>query len=129
MRSLALTIVCFFVGATGALAQEAMSTAGASGNPPTAETARQIDAWIAGSPAVRDQEEGVLSGFGRPRDGRIHGQVELGVGTGGYRSGSITTVAPIGDSGTLMLHFGQSKNDYRYWMDGYRLRDGRPLLP
>lgn len=129
MRSLALTAALFCVAATGASAQEAMSTAGASGNPPAAETARQIDAWIAASPGARDEEQSVVNSFGRPRDGRIHGQVELGVGTGGYRSGSITTVAPIGDSGTLMLHFGQSKNDYRYWMDGYRLRDGRPLLP
>ena len=131
MRSVLLAasvLIAAQSGAGPAAAQEAMATAGASGNPPASETARQIDEWIASSPAAREQEEGVLAGLVAPRERRIHGEVELGIGTGGYRSGSITTVMPLGDNGSLMLHYGQSKNDYRYWMDGYRLHGG-PLAP
>ena len=126
MRSLALSAVLACL-AGGAAAQEAMSTAGASGSPPAAETARQIEDWIAASPVM--PEEDVLQGLARPRDGAIHGQIELGVGTGGYRSAALTTVMPLGERGTLMLSYGQSQNDYRHWARGYRLRDGQPLMP
>ena len=126
MRSLALAAVLASL-AGGTVAQEAMGTAGASGSPPGAETAQQIEDWIAASPAPSDEDG--LEGAIRPRDGRIHGQIELGVGTGGYRSGALTTVMPLGERGTLMLSYGQSENDYRHWARGYRLRDGQPLMP
>ena len=127
MRNLVPTAFCLAALAGTASAQEAMSTAGASGSPPAAEVARQIDAWIAASPAA-EENLSVPGRIPRPRDGRVHGQVELGIGTGGYRSGAITAIAPIGDSGSLMLHFSQSKNDYRHWLDGYDL-NGRRLAP
>lgn len=126
MRSLAVSAVLACLAGSAA-AQEAMSTAGASGSPPAAETARQIEDWIASSPVM--PEEDVLQGLARPRDGAIHGQIELGVGTGGYRSAALTTVMPLGERGTLMLSYGQSQNDYRHWARGYRLRDGQPLMP
>lgn len=120
MRSVLMAASLAVLAGT-AQAQEAMSTAGASGSPPAAETARQIEDWIAASPAAREPEEGVLA---QPRDRKIHGEVGVGAGTGGYRSGYVTTIMPIGDSGSLMLHYGQSKNDY--WVDDYRLRGGPP---
>jgi len=117
--------------AGAAQAQEAMSTAGASGTPPSADTAQQIEQWLADSPAVRPQEDGAVFGLVEPRDRRIHGEVGLAVGTGGYRSGYITSVMPIGETGVLALTLGQEKNGYRHWADGQRMRgpfDDGPII-
>ena len=124
MRSLALAAVLASL-AGGAVAQEAMGTAGASGSPPGAETAQQIEDWIAASPVM--PEEDVLQGLARPRDGAIHGQIELGVGTGGYRSAYITSVMPLGDNGTLALSFGQEKNARGYYRGAYGYPFGESL--
>ena len=119
-----------------AQAQEAMSTAGATGIAPseinlaaaepaapavtvppaeTLDTAEQIKRWLADSPAA-GREETYGEGVRLPRDRQIHGEVGVAVGTGGYRSGYITSVMPIGETGTLALTIGQEKNGYRpYW--------------
>ena len=118
-------------------AQEAMSTAGATGIAPseinlaaaepatpaappaeTLDTAEQIKRWLADSPAA-GREETYGEGVRLPRDRQIHGEVGVAVGTGGYRSGYITSVMPIGETGTLALTIGQEKNGYRpYWGAG-----------
>lgn len=122
-----------------AQAQEAMSTAGATGIAPseinlaaaepaapavtappaeTLDTAEQIKRWLADSPAA-GPEEAYGDGVRLGRDRQIHGEVGVAVGTGGYRSGYITSVMPIGETGTLALTFGQEKNGYRsYWDAG-----------
>jgi len=99
--------------ASAAHAQEAMSTAGASGSPPTDETARLIERWLADSPAARAPEDGALTGLVEEPDRKIHGEVGVAIGTGGYRSGYITTVMPVGETGTLALTLGQEKNGFR----------------
>lgn len=123
-----------------AQAQEAMSTAGATGIAPseinlaaaepaapavtappaeTLDTAEQIKRWLAESPAAATPEEAYGEGMRLPRDRQIHGEVGVAVGTGGYRSGYITSVMPIGETGTLALTIGQEKNGYRsYWSGG-----------
>lgn len=126
MRILAFLAMTILLAAGAAQAQEAMSTAGASGAPPANETSRQISDWIAASPTAREQEQGVLSGLTGP-DRQIHGEIGLAVGTNGYRSGYVTSVMPLGDSGSLMLSLGQEKNGYyRYGYDG--LVQGEPML-
>lgn len=100
--------------ASAAHAQEAMSTAGASGSPPNDETARQIERWLAESPAARQEDEGVLTGLlGEEPDRKIHGEVGVAIGTGGYRSGYIHSVMPLGETGTLALTLSQEKNGFR----------------
>jgi len=126
---------------TGAAhAQEAMSTAGATGVAPSEinlaaaepaapvtaapkaevlDTAEQIKRWLAESPAATTPEEAYGEGVRLPRDRQIHGEVGVAVGTGGYRSGYITSVMPLGETGTLALTIGQEKNGYRqYWGGG-----------
>ena len=76
MRSLAVSAVLACLAGSAA-AQEAMSTAGASGSPPAAETARQIEDWIAASPVM--PEEDVLQGLARPRDGALVQQCGAGL--------------------------------------------------
>lgn len=78
-----------------------MATAGASGSPPV-DTATQIERYLADAAAEADRpplEDG-------PR--KIHGEVSLSVGTGGYRSGYATAQIPLGESGTLGLAYGQT---------------------
>lgn len=132
MRSLA-NLAAALALAGSAQAEEAISTAGAAGAPPPAtDTARQIEDWIASSPAAREGEDGVLADLVGPRDRKIHGEVGVAIGTGGYRSAYITSVMPIGETGTLALSVGQSKNGYGYgYGHGYGYgydRFDRPLL-
>lgn len=113
MRRLTILTASILALAGAVQAQEAMSTAGASGNPPTDATARQIERWLADSPAAREQEDGVLAGLVGEPDRKIHGEVGVAVGTGGYRSAYINSVMPLGETGTLALSIGQEKNGFR----------------
>lgn len=141
MRTRTLLTACAALAliAGVAQAQEAMSTAGATGIAPseinlaaaepaaaavtappaeTLDTAEQIKRWLADSPAA-GPEETYGEGVRLPRDRQIHGEVGVAVGTGGYRSGYINSVMPIGETGTLALTIGQEKNGYRpYWGAG-----------
>lgn len=119
MHRVAILTAAALALASAAHAQEAMSTAGASGTPPTDETSRQIERWFADSPAAREQEEGVLAGLVGEPDRKIHGQVGVAIGTGGYRSAYIDSVMPLGKTGTLALSVGQEKNGFRPY--GYGL--------
>lgn len=75
-------------------------------------TDQQIAQWLAArspasapdadSPAWRD-------------DRKPHGEVSVGVGTGGYRDYAAAVSLPIGENGRLDISFRQSENDpYRY---------------
>lgn len=119
MRRVAALTVAVLALASAAHAQEAISTAGASGTPPTDETALQIERWLADSPAAREQEEGVLAGLVGQPDRKIHGEVGMAIGTGGYRSAYISSVMPLGDNGTLALSIGQEKNAFRPYGYGF----------
>jgi hypothetical protein len=91
-----------------ALAEEAVSTAAAA--PATAD---QIDQWIKSAPPPNladDQPDGVTPGAAPASPARkIHGEVGVSVGTGGYRSGYAISTMPIGDTGSMTLAVGQSR--------------------
>ncbi len=108
-----------------ARAEEAISTAGA-GSPPGAvsDTAAQIDRWIAEAPQPVDHPT-------PDQQRRIHGEVGVAVGTGGYRSGYLVSVMPIGETGSLTLTISQTKNARGYYYDpgpGHGPIGPRPLL-
>jgi hypothetical protein len=92
------------------LADEAIRTAGAGSAPPStdATAAAQIERWIENSPAAADDADAPLDRAAEPR--RIHGEVGLAVGTGGYRSGYVVTHIPVGENGSATIAFG--KTDY-----------------
>ncbi|MET0272626.1 MAG: hypothetical protein ABW360_06515 [Phenylobacterium sp.] len=76
----------------------------------TQSTAEQIDAYLRASPAVALPEQGnpgVISGEDAPR--QVHGVVEVGVGTHGYRSVYMQSDMPIGKTGTLSVAVGESR--------------------
>lgn len=95
------------LAASPALADEPMSTAGATGPaPPAADTAAQIERWVADSPAARSDPEAPM--VDEPR--KVHGEMGVSVGTGGYRSGYLVTHIPIGEAGSATIAL--SKTDF-----------------
>ncbi len=81
-------------------------------DPPPAQPVIRLDpqvrSWLDRSPARDDDEAG------RPiwDDGRVHGEVSVGVGTDGWRSWGGTLDAPT-RGGRLTLQFRQSEGDRR----------------
>ncbi|MEW5686772.1 MAG: hypothetical protein AB1942_17785 [Pseudomonadota bacterium] len=80
----------------------------ATARPDTAmTTAEQIDAYLKSSPVLETEAPGGMAGVvpSARGDGKIHGEVSVGVGTGGYRSVYARTEMPLGESGRLSLAF------------------------
>lgn len=109
-----------------------MTTAGASGAPPMASsdvqttapaarapaptpgrslsTAEQIDDFIRTSPAAQPSpEEMAAMDEGIEEERRVHGTVELGIGTHGYRHGSVTAHYPVGKNGHVSVAVGSTR--------------------
>ncbi len=92
-----------------AKAQEAVATASSTPVPVAdPSTAAQIDQFIKSAPTPSLEQDGV-DGI-TPGDRKMHGEVSVGVGAGGYRSFSVLSVIPIGETGTLAIAVSQSRN-------------------
>lgn len=88
-------------------------------------TEDQISAWVRDAPPI----EGPLgyaqgprldiNGYPLDKDGKrqVHGEVGVSVGTGGYRSGYVSSLIPIGETGTLGVAV--SKTDFGKHGGGY----------
>ena len=121
----AITVLAAFGAAVSASAQDApaedaISTARTAAATPS--TQEQIDQYLATSPVLLPPQTDIATRFrdaesAGPR--QIHGEVEVSVGTEGYRSGSATAIIPIGERGTLALSYSQTENGYGYGY-GYR---------
>lgn len=80
-------------------------------------TDQQIAQWLAARSAA---DPAPLDDPPVWRDDRQpHGEVSVGVGTGGYRDYAAAVSLPIGESGRLDLSFRQSKNDPYAYPYGY----------
>jgi hypothetical protein len=113
----ALVLATVFAAGQPALAAEpeAVATAPPAAAPaagaPTAAAASvadQIDNYLKTSPAAelrKDDATGVTPGS-EPR--KIHGMVDVTVGTGGYRSAYVRSDVPIGATGTASFAFGET---------------------
>ncbi|WP_231681308.1 hypothetical protein [Brevundimonas sp. DS20] len=86
-------------------------------------TEQQIQAWLSNRTPGVDFQERLPEG---PMDDRqMHGMVEAGVGTGGYRSYGAAVSMPIGENGRLDLAYREGRNEpwgYGYEAYGYGLR-------
>ena len=92
-----------------AQAQEAVATASATPAPEAdPSTAAQIDQFIKSAPLPSLDDEGV-DGI-TPGERKVHGEVSVGVGSGGYRSVSAMSIIPIGETGTLAVAVSKSRN-------------------
>lgn len=98
--------------------------------PPATSVAQQIDEYLRTSPAARVDDDSVAGVTARD-DRQVHGEVAVGVGTGGYRSVYMRSDMPLGDSGRLSLAFSDTRNapwsDYRYGGYGYGHGERRTL--
>lgn len=92
-------------------------------------TQEQIDAWLKASPVKTTAEDGggplnlSRDDDGGPLKRKVHGSVEVGVGTGGYRHMSASALFPVGETGTLGVAVSQTefgKNGrWGYGYDGF----------
>lgn len=116
-----------------------MATAGASGSPPAAvevvaaaaaapvaapaqaptpgrtparpmSTAEQIDDFLKSSPAAAPSEDEMAAlDEGLEPERRVHGSVEVGVGTHGYRHASVEAHYPVGKTGHVSVAVGTTR--------------------
>jgi hypothetical protein len=83
-------------------------------------TDQQIERWIASrTPDTKPFADSPYGDFGVPEERRMHGVVDVGVGTGGYRSYGAAVSLPLGENGTLNLSFRQVENGFGYGGYGY----------
>lgn len=83
-------------------------------------TEQQIQHWIdSRTPGASFQEP---TDAGPADDRQVHGMVEAGVGTGGYRSYAAAVSMPIGENGRLDLSYREGRNQpWGYGYGGYGL--------
>lgn len=86
-------------------------------------TDQQIERWIAArTPDARPFADADYAGageYGETGDRRLHGMVDVGIGTGGYRSYGAAVSMPLGETGTLSLSVRQVENGFGYGGFGY----------
>jgi hypothetical protein len=96
---------------------KAQAEADRASKPVTTED--QVAAWLAGSPPVERVENGPngyamrpvdVNGYPLGPDGKrqVHGEAGVSVGTGGYRSGYVSSLIPIGENSTLGVAVSQT---------------------
>lgn len=94
--------------AAPALAEDApVATAGATAVPMT--TADQIDNYLKTSPALKLPDQGAAGVTSSEEPRRIHGEVEVAVGTGGYRSAYARADMPVGKTGVVSVAVQQTQ--------------------
>ena len=127
---IALAFAAVLAASPALAADEPMATASATPAPAAVSTAQQIDDFIRSSPAVDTKAASEVDGVVARDDRKVHGVVEVGVGTGGYRSVYVRTDMPVGENGRVSLAFEDTKYGrhapYRYH-DGYGGYGGGPL--
>lgn len=89
-----------------------------------------LSAWMADAPPVQGdpihyapRAELDVNGYPLDKDGKrqVHGEMGVSVGTGGYRSGYVSSLIPIGETGTLGVAVSQTDFGKHggYGYDGY----------
>ena len=125
---IALALAAALIASPALAADEPVATASRTPAPAPMSTAEQIDAFIRSAPPVDTKAAGEVDGVVARDDRKVHGMVEVGVGTGGYRSVYAQTDMPLGENGRLSLAFEDTKGGrhapYGYY--GYD-RGGGPL--
>lgn len=108
---------------------KAEAAARAQATKPSTDPAQVIAALNAAPPIKRidpDTSYAAADSQTGPEDQRrqVHGSAGVSIGTGGYRSGYVTSIIPLGETGTLGLAYSQTdygKNNryFGYGYDGY----------
>lgn len=85
-------------------------------------TNEQIERWVAArTPDARPYADGDSSydTYGAADERRMHGMVEAGIGTGGYRSFGAAVSMPLGETGSLNISVRKVENGFGYGYGGY----------
>jgi hypothetical protein len=110
-----------------------MATAGAA---PDLTVADQIDLYLKTSPALETEPADALAGIVGRQERKIHGEVSVGVGTGGYRSLYARADMPVGETGRLSIAVQETRGRFghgwgrfydRQRCDLEAMSPGRPL--
>lgn len=123
LQFLAVAALC--AGAPAARAEPPIATAG-PGAPPPAESSPApiadeqspdaIGAWardvIAGRPSAAAAQAGKAQAC-PASDGKPHGEVWAGVGTGGYREAGGVVTQPVGDCGQVTIGVSRTQGRWR----------------
>jgi hypothetical protein len=115
LSALALTVL--FAGAPALAAEpEAVATAppSAPAAAPAPGDAAQIDDYLKTSPAIALPQEGATGVTPGSEPRKVHGVVDVTVGTGGYRSAYIRSDVPIGKTGTASIAVGETQFGNRF---------------
>lgn len=81
-------------------------------------TDEQIARWLA-SRAPNEGQSFPEGDIALDDDRKVHGEVNVSVGTGGYRDYGAAVSMPIGEKGRLDLRVRQTENGYPYGRHGY----------
>ncbi|MDB5443680.1 MAG: hypothetical protein JWP73_2056 [Phenylobacterium sp.] len=119
MRPAALALLSALLAASAAHAgQPAAADAPVASSPPPS-VAEQIDAFIKASPVPALPQDAAPGATSTADDRKVHGVVELGVGSNGYRHAYIQSDMALGEHGSLSIavddtrfngRFGQYRN-------------------
>lgn len=93
-------------------AEAPVATADANAAPPSvaSDTATQIEDFIRKAPAP-NLDDGKPDGVTSSDEVRkVHGEVGVAVGSGGYRSGYVVSTMPVGKTGSLTLAVSETKS-------------------
>lgn len=129
IRSALLAASLALVAAPALAADEPVATAPATASVPAPSVAEQIDAYLKSSPALLDAKASdAVDGVVARDDRKVHGEVSVGVGTGGYRSVYVRSDIPVGDNGRVSLAFEDTRDarGYGYYPYGTYRFSGAP---
>jgi hypothetical protein len=126
LRPLAVLLALAVVAAGAAARADEPIRTGAPGPPPAAEppaplaqkdSPEAIGAWargvLAGAPAAAETAAERPARACPPSDGKPHGEVWAGVGTGGYRELGGVVTQPVGDCGQVTIGVSRAEGRWR----------------
>jgi hypothetical protein len=122
-RALALAAGLSALATGGAAAEtpaaDAPAVATAVSPTTAADTARQIDAYLASSPAAELPKESA-PGVTEREAPQIHGEASVTVGSHGLRSGYVSSEMPLGQTGSLAVAVQATRIGSGPWAGDYR---------
>ena len=119
-RLLPAALILVLAQAVPALAADTDPIATSEGKAPQLTTAEQIDNYLKTSPALRLPADGASGATSSEEARKTHGEVEIAVGTGGYRSAYARADMPVGKTGVVSLAVQESRFNGRGGPRGYQ---------
>lgn len=114
MRPAALALLSALLAAGAARAGEPAPADAPMASSPAPSVADQIDAFIKASPVPALPQDAAPGATTTAPDRKVHGVVELGVGTNGYRHAFVQSDMPLGEHGSLSIAVDDTRFNGRF---------------